>query len=252
MTLDSSTRVAPASPVGVAPRPGLRIRPYRTDDRGAIRQICTDTAWLGGPGGAHIPDDWLWAEFWTRCFTDGEPEHTWVVECAIDTRVVGYLSGTVDSRRAEHYTRALLPGIVRRIWRDRLWLRPGPRRALLGMLASLLRGDMRLPRGVAAAYPATFHFNLLPEVRGQGIGTRLFRTFEEEMRRLGVPGLHMQSVDVNAGVARFNERAGLAIIGRRPTHAFRHVESQPIAVLTWAKRLEPHPPGAESRSTPDP
>ena len=40
--------------LGVAPRPGLRIRPYRTDDRGAIRQICADTAWLGGPGGMFL------------------------------------------------------------------------------------------------------------------------------------------------------------------------------------------------------
>ncbi len=246
--LNGHTQGTAATAIDVAPRLGLRIRPYRTEDRAAIRQICADTAWQGGPGGVHVPDDWLWGEFWTRYFTDREPEHTWVVERAADApvvehgvnaRVVGYLSGTVDCRRAERYTYALLPGIVRHIWSVRLWRRRGPRRALLDMLASLLCGDTRLPRGVAAAYPATFHFNLLPEARGQGIGTRLFRTFETEIQQLGVPGLHTQSLDVNAGVARFNERAGLAIVGRRPTRAFGHIESRPIAILTWTKGLRP-------------
>ncbi len=264
-----SVQPATATPDATSQRAGLRIRPYRTADRAAVRQICSDTAWQGGPGGAHIPDDWLWAEFWTRYFTDEEPEHTWVVERVLDAPVVdqagdppaveravntpavehaahapvvGYLSGAADSRRPERYIFALLPGIVRHIWQARLWRQPAPRRALLDMLTSLLSGDTRLPRGVAATHPATFHFNLLPEARGQRIGTLLFHTFEKEMRRLNVPGLHTQSLDINAGVARFNQRAGLTIAGRRPTRAFRHVEPRPIAVLTWTKRLGPESP----------
>jgi hypothetical protein len=214
-----------------------RIRPCQPADRAAVRRICAQTAWHGGPGGDRIPDDWLWAEFWTRYFTDAEPQHTWVVESTAESPVVGYLSGTSDVRQSERYVWRILPGIVRHVWQAGLLRRPASRRALVGMLRAMLSGELRLPPGVAATYPATFHFNLLPEACGQGIGTRLFWTFEDAMRDLGVPGIHTQSLDVNGGVARFNERVGLTLAERRPTRAFRHIETQPIAVLTWVKPL---------------
>jgi GNAT superfamily N-acetyltransferase len=217
--------------------PECLIRPYDVADRATVRWICAQTAWHGGPGGDHIPDDWLWAEFWTRYFTDAEPKHTWVVARTTDAQVVGYLSGTSDVRRPEHYVWRILPGIVRHVWQAGLLRRAAPRRALFGMLRTVLSGELRLPPGVAATYPATFHFNLLPEARGQGVGTRLFRTFEDAMRGLGVPGIHTQSLDVNRGVARFNERVGLTLVARRPTRAFQHIEKEPIAVLTWVKPL---------------
>jgi len=220
-----------------APACAYLLRPCRVDDRAAVRQICADTAWQGGPGGGHIPDDWLWAEFWTRYFTDQEREHTWVVEQAAEARVVGYLSGTVDARRPERYVRKLLPGIVRHVWWAGLLRRAASRRALFSMVRGLLSSDMRLPPGIAAAYPATFHFNLRPAARGRGVGTRLFRAFEAEMRLCGVPGLHTQSLDLNQGVARFNERVGLTLVERRPTRVFQHIEPRPIAVLTWVKPL---------------
>ena len=56
------------------------IRPYRPDDRQAVRDICVATCWMGEYRPESIPDEWMWAEFWTRFFTDRQSQYlqTWV------------------------------------------------------------------------------------------------------------------------------------------------------------------------------
>jgi GNAT superfamily N-acetyltransferase len=59
--------------------PNLVIRPYGAADRQAVRDICAATCWMGEYRPEMIPDDWVWAEYWTRYFTDREPQNSWVV-----------------------------------------------------------------------------------------------------------------------------------------------------------------------------
>ena len=56
------------------------IRPYVTADRQAVRQICAATAWMGSPAPERIGDEWIWAEYWTRFFTDRQQDCCWVAE----------------------------------------------------------------------------------------------------------------------------------------------------------------------------
>ena len=122
-----------------------RIRPFRRADRQAVRDICAACCWMGDYVPQRIPDDWIWAEYWTRYFTDREPQHVWVVERADDGAVVGYLAGTADKARADRYAPLLFPGIVWRVLRKRLLRNPASRAAMFGMAKSILRGEMRLP-----------------------------------------------------------------------------------------------------------
>ena len=48
------------------------IRPYRRADRQSIRDICVATCWMGEYRPETIPDPWIFAEYWTRYFTDHE------------------------------------------------------------------------------------------------------------------------------------------------------------------------------------
>ena len=210
-----------------------RIRPFRRSDRSAVREICIATAWLGRPAGRHIPDEWIWAEYWTRYFTDRQPQHAWVVERRADGRVVGYLTGTPDVRRFGRYVPFLLPGIVLRVIRKRLLRRPVSRRAILCLLRSLAAGEMRLPARVAQRYPAAFHMNLLPEARRRGLGARLFETFRDRMRCLGVGGIHAQTLSLNEPIQRFCRRAGFRLLAATALHAFRHTDPEPMHLLTW-------------------
>ena len=215
------------------------IRPLRRSDRGAVRDICVATAWLGGPGTGHIPDDWIWAEFWTRYFTDREPQSSWAL-CAGDGRVVGYLMGTSDVRQFERYVPFLIPGIVLRAIRRRLLRRPETRAAVAAMLKSIAGGEMSIPPALARDYPATMHINLLTEGRGRGCGARLYELFAAQMRSLGVTGIHAQTLNVNKPISRFCENAGFTLSATSPIGAFDHVETEPIEILTWTRKLAEH------------
>jgi len=216
---------------------GFDIRPYRASDRQAIREICSATAWLGQPARDRIPDDWIWAEYWTRYFTDREPRHTWVAARTLDGQVAGYLTGTANARRFERYVPWLMPGIVLRVIRRRLISNSVSRRAILGLLRSIIGGESDLPTGVLERYPATLHLNLLAETRGRGVGRRMFETYIERMRRLGVRGVHAQTLSVNANVAKFNEALGFRLVASRPFRAYAYLDSQPVSVCTWVLPL---------------
>lgn len=216
-----------------------RIRLFRRSDRPAVRQICVACCWMGDYVRQRIPDDWIWAEYWTRYFTDREPEHVWMVERAGDGAVVGYLTGTADRARADRYAPLLLPGIVRRVVRKRLLRNPASRAAMFGMAKSILRGEMALPARVVRQYPATFHFNLLAEARGRGIGTRLFEAFVGRMRAVGVRGVHIQVLGCNPAVPAFAARRGFRQVCSRPLHAWAHLDGGPVGLQTWVLELCP-------------
>ena len=215
----------------------FRVRPYRPGDRQAIREICAATCWMGQYRPEMIPDDWVWAEYWTRYFTDIEPEHTWVVEESATGKVAGYLNGTTDERRFQAYVPRLMPGIVWHVIRRRLLRRPAARRAILSMVQSMLRNEFRLPPGVERAYPATLHLDLLPNARGSGMGLRLFKAFRARMEELGVPGIHVQPLSVNRIVKRFMGKAGFRLVASSPIRAFRHIEPGPVELQTWVLDL---------------
>ncbi|WP_175984914.1 GNAT family N-acetyltransferase [Microbacterium tenebrionis] len=65
------------------------------------------------------------------------------------------------------------------------------------------------PEPYAAEYPAHLHIDLLPEAPGQGAGRRLIQTLFTELRRRGVPGLHLGMDPANTSAAAFYERLGM-------------------------------------------
>ena len=213
------------------------VRKYRGRDRQAVRDICVATAWLGAPLQDDTADGWIWAEFWTRYFTDREPGCAWVVERCPDGSVVGYLTGTPDEGRARRYVPFLLPGIIGHVVRRRLLWTTASRRAILAMLGSIAGGELDLPPRAGRDFPATFHFNLLPEARGKGIGAQLFRGYIGEMRRMRVRGVHAQTLSTNEAVTRFLIRHGFRRIASHPLHAFAHVRREPIDLHTWVLPL---------------
>ena len=231
------------------PNLDVRIRALRRADRAEVRRICAATAWLGTAAPERIGDEGIWAEFWTRYFTDREPAHSWVVERA-GGGLAGYLTGTTDARRFDRYVPFLLPGIVLRAIRRRLLWRAASRRAVLALLRSLAGGEMSLPPGAAADHPATFHVDLLGEARGRGLGGALLGAFLDRMRVLGVRGVHAQSLSVNEPMRRLLRRTGFTRVGARRCSAFRHVDPRTIDVQTWVLALGGGRPAAGATRAP--
>jgi len=214
----------------------MRIEPYRAGDREAVRRICVLTSWLGELDPARIPDDWIWAEYWTRYFTDRAPDHCWVVRDD-HGEVQGYLTGTDDVRRFQRYTLRLMPGLVAHAVRHRLLRERLSRGAIKSQLRSLLGRDMALPRGLKRTHPATCHFNLLPEARGQGLGRKLLKQFFAALRGADVTGVHVQNNSLNQHAAGLLESCGFRLEARRETRAYAHCDEQQIFVCTWVREL---------------
>lgn len=190
------------------------IRHYSAADRQAVREISCETAVLGRPIGSLAPDREIFADCITRYYTDYEPQALWVAESG--GRVVGYVSGCLDSRR---YRRVMAWNIVPPMLLQAL------ARGLLFKPASwrLIRaGWMTLRLGAAAddallePYPAHLHINLREGFRGQGLGAKLIDTLENQLLASGVAGLHAAIRSDNTAACRLFERLGFTVLFRQP------------------------------------
>lgn len=232
------------------PPPPL-IRKYRPDDRQSVRDICARTCWMGEHRPELIGDDWLWAEFWTRYFTDVESDLTWVVvrhghfsepcDSAMlgpQDRVFGYLTGTADCSRFDHYGYRLLPRIVWHVIRRRLMRRRQSRRAILQLARAMLANDTALPRELRRQFPATCHIDLLPPARQRGVGSTMLQYFLDDLAARGVPGVHAQTLNLNLAAGKSLARAGFTLALTRPTAAFRLVHDGPVEVQTWTRKID--------------
>ncbi|MCT1397217.1 GNAT family N-acetyltransferase [Microbacterium sp. p3-SID338] len=187
-----------------------RIRPYRPTDRAAMFEICLRTADAGGDATGVLSDDELWGNLFAVPYVERHPDLAWVVE-AEDGRTIGYIVATDDTDAFYAWFRdEWWPGLHARYPRS---ADPQTREEKL-----IEYGYTREP-GVephAAEYPAHLHIDLLPETQGQGLGRGLMETLFAELRRRGVPALHLGMDPANGGAAAFYERLGMIVLPSAP------------------------------------
>lgn len=61
-------------------------------------------------------------------------------------------------------------------------------------------------------YPAHLHIDLLPSLQGYGMGHALMQTFLENLRKLGVKGVHLGVGGENKRACAFYEREGFSVL----------------------------------------
>jgi len=215
----------------------FRIRPYHKTDRSSVRNICAATCWMGNKDLRRIPDEWIWAEFWTRYFTDIERANCFIVESVEDRGVCGYLTGTVDLRRHDRYLWRVLGGIVAHVIRRRLMRKRQSRQAILAMIRSMLRGEAHMSASLLRDYPATFHANLLPCARGKGLGRKLLRAWLQRLAALGVRGIHAQPLNINGPMQKLLKSEGFREAKRKQTRAWDYIDPQPIEIVTYVREV---------------
>lgn len=196
------------------PSDDVRIRPYRPSDRAAVRRICYDTAHQGSSMQGILEDRDVLADCVTRYYTDVEPQSTWVAESA--DRVVGYVTGCLDSRRYMRLMcwRIVPTACVQAVLRGTLcsgttW------RFLRAGLGTWLRGGWRR-RVPLSRYPAHLHMNLEPACRRRGIGGQLLARFCQQAQSAGLAGVHAVVNGRNAAARRFFERQGFVLVSEHP------------------------------------
>lgn len=193
--------------------PPVVVRPYRPDDRAALRRLACDTADRGEPVERFFRDREVFADLLTHYYVEYEPQSLWVAES--DGEVVGYLTGCLDSRRYARLMRwPITPcAVVKAIGRGALW-QPESWRLCWSGLQTGLRGGWRRVRGLAR-YPAHLHVNVRQDARGRRIGDQLAERFLAQARAAHVPGLYAPVRGDNARAQRFFERLGFIELGRQ-------------------------------------
>ena len=127
-----------------------------------------------------------------------------------DTGVAGYLLSTDDTLAFEAWAEATwYPPLRARYPR----LEDGSRDA---EMIELIHAPERTPAELAAAYPAHLHIDLMPHVRGLGLGRTLIDQLIAELRARGIRGVHL-GVDVaNHNGIGFYEHLGFREVAREP------------------------------------
>lgn len=163
-----------------------------------MREICRRTAFRNRGAHAFFEDGELFADYWTRYYTDFEPESSLVVE--EDGQIVGYLLGSADSQRyARLMSRRIVPKVLAlatwRLLRGR-YRQPSTRRMLAWFV---LHGWREIPRIPFDRFPAHFHCNLLPRGYRKSYYTRLALAFFDLLEERGVEAFHGQMEEPLSG-----------------------------------------------------
>ena len=106
-------------------------------------------------------------------------------------------------------------------WADRTWYPPLRARyprlddgSKDAAMIELIHAPEQTPPDLAAVYPAHLHIDLMPQVRGLGLGRVLIDQLLSELRERGVAGVHL-GVDVaNLNGIGFYEHLGFREVAR--------------------------------------
>lgn len=200
-------------PWGASRKPAatFTIRPARADDESAAYRVCLETGNDGRDGTPYYRDD---PDALPRIFVGPyfafAPDLAWVVED--EEGVCGYSFATADSDA--FYDR------YEREWRPELAVRfPAPTGApatwtRAQQIHHLYHHPDHLIPGPPGHYPAHVHIDLLPRAQGRGLGKTMMGILLDELRRRGLPGVHLGVGTINTGAQAFYRKLGFAELCR--------------------------------------
>lgn len=188
------------------------VRPYRPADAEAVRRISFETALYGQPMEPLFQGRPLISETLIGYYAQFEPEALFVAE--LEGRVIGYLTGCLDTRRFERlFARRILPRLVWICLREGYWLKPSFW-WLVGAGGKSAGRWSRVRDRVLLRYPAHCHMNLESGSRHAGTGSALLKAFFDAMKARGVRGIHILSA-TEAGKAFFT-KSGFVRLAKYP------------------------------------
>lgn len=210
------------------------IRAYKPIDRSAVFRIAANTAFFGEPVEAYLDDRRIFCDIFYRYYTDFESEHSWVA--SVGENVVGFVMGSVDTVRQQRVWREkILPSTLLGVLRGQYRLGRLTWRYLARLTRASLEGEF--PRCDLDQYPAHLHINLERDWRGHGLGRRLMEAFLQHLRQLGIPGVHLQTTNINTAAIHLYTRMGFALLAERPTHIWEGIIEKGVLNRCYGLRL---------------
>jgi len=229
-----SLSAAPAADTRSSPL----IRPYRPEDRAAVRKICCDTGFLGRPIDTIFRDRELFADLLTSLYLDYEPEWALVVEH--EGEVVGYLLASVSRIFALNQLRcgfATVCRMLKRLAAGGYDDHPRSRRYVRWVLTA---GCRERPRHPASA--AHLHFNLIESCRGRFLGKHLWDAFDQRLRAAGIKEVYGEFYSYpGRRPERAYARYGFSVFDRRQTTLFWPEIADPVEVVCALRQVPTDP-----------
>jgi ribosomal protein S18 acetylase RimI-like enzyme len=207
----------------------VEIRAFRPADLEDLYRICLATA--GGDDGASLyRDPRLVGHVYAAPYAVLSPLTVFVAE---DSHGVGgYIVGALDTRDFETRLEAEWWPSLRKLYRD-----PSdePRAGWSGdqLMSYRIHHPISTARAITGPYPAHLHINLLPHLRGLGVGRRLMDRWLGAIRDMGSSGAHLAVGAANRRAIRFYRACG-----------FREIEQPspaPSAAVWFVINLVPVP-----------
>jgi GNAT superfamily N-acetyltransferase len=168
-------------------------KPSSDADWKVIRDLCGKTA----NAGAGIPERrWpFFGEFWVGPYQKLAPEWTFVARDP-EGRIVGYLTGCPDTapyerKKLVRHTLPLFFKVLSGAYpfnEDITWFLKRFLKLEAGWVKKYPKG---LVPTLARDYPAHLHVNVDGTCRGGGVGRKLMGLYESELKKAGVPGVHL-------------------------------------------------------------
>lgn len=182
----------------------VTLRSARPDDLPALYHICLVTGAAGQDASGLHNDGELIGHIYAAPYAVVEQEHALVAEDELG--VAGYLVGTHNTQRfAQLLEQSWWPALRERYADKTLQLTEADRQRLAAIAVPESN-----PADLVARYPAHIHMNLLPRMRGQGVGTALVNKWVAGARNAGVAGIHLGASVSNTGGIAFWTKAGFA------------------------------------------
>lgn len=172
------------------------IRNFRPSDRGDIRRISCDTAFLEMNHERIFNSPEIVADALTLYFTDYEPQSSFVAESS--GKVIGYIIGSTDVRSMRRVLCCkVVPHMIWRMILKRTFMSKINWALFMRVWTSFIKGEFFLPVPVRQ-YPATLHINIDKPYRGQHVGAALMNHYLEYLKRNHVQGVHLATYSESA------------------------------------------------------
>ena len=212
----------------------VKIKPYQQSDRDYVFCIAADTAFFGEPVEAFLDDRRLFCDAFVRYYTDYEAEYAWVA-CMGD-KIVGYLSGCVDTaaQRKRYLIRTIAP-LVGRVFQGKYKLGSKTWRFVRSMLGGVIRYEY--PHVNYDEWSAHLHINVDVRSRGQGLGQKLMDAYLNQIRGLSVPGVFLDTTNLNEAACRLYEKQGFQLLNCRETRVWNYLFKRSVENRSYGLKL---------------
>lgn len=210
------------------------IRPYIKNDRNELLRISADTAVFGEPVEAILEDRRVFCDAFSAYYTDYESDYAWVA--LINGQIVGYLTGCLDTAaQRRRWMRHVFPYLIINLIQGRYKIGRKTRGYVLALAGGRVRNEF--PRVDHVKYPAHLHINVEKSARGRGLGRLLIEAYLVQLNQLGVPGVFLETTNINEAACGLYESVGFEIIDHRETKVWRDVVQIPVVNLSYGKIL---------------